>query len=39
VPLPPGSWRNRLTGAAVSGRVLLDDLLASFPVALLTKVS
>jgi (1->4)-alpha-D-glucan 1-alpha-D-glucosylmutase len=39
LPLPPGSWLNRLTGAAVSGRVLLDDLLASFPVALLTKVS
>ncbi|HYM49407.1 MAG TPA: malto-oligosyltrehalose synthase [Candidatus Limnocylindrales bacterium] len=35
--LPPGRWRNELTGeVALEGAVALDRLLARFPVALLT---
>ena len=38
VPLPAGSWRNELTGEAVTGgHVNLDTLLKNFPVALLTR--
>ena len=33
--LPPGRWRNQLTGESVSGRVGVAELLARFPVALL----
>jgi (1->4)-alpha-D-glucan 1-alpha-D-glucosylmutase len=33
--LPPGRWRNDLTGETVSGRARLAELLARFPVALL----
>jgi len=36
--LPPGSWRNELTGEEIEGGALpLADLLARFPVALLTR--
>lgn len=34
--LPDGTWTDRLTGHAWSGTVLLGNLLADFPVALLT---
>jgi (1->4)-alpha-D-glucan 1-alpha-D-glucosylmutase len=38
VEVPEGRWRNRLTGAEVGGgRVLVDELLKAFPVALLTR--
>jgi (1->4)-alpha-D-glucan 1-alpha-D-glucosylmutase len=33
--LPPGRWRNALTGDDASGRVPLSELLGRFPVALL----
>jgi (1->4)-alpha-D-glucan 1-alpha-D-glucosylmutase len=33
--LPPGRWRNELTGDEVTGRVAVAELLARFPVALL----
>jgi (1->4)-alpha-D-glucan 1-alpha-D-glucosylmutase len=36
--LPAGRWRNELTGQIVQGVVRLDDLLARFPVALLSRV-
>jgi (1->4)-alpha-D-glucan 1-alpha-D-glucosylmutase len=36
VELPPGAWRNELTGTEGAGELRLADLLASFPVALLT---
>ena len=40
VELPPGQWRNRLTGDAVTGgRRLVQELLERFPVALLTLES
>ena len=36
--LPPGEWRNVLSGeAGWAGRVRLQDLLARFPVALLAR--
>jgi (1->4)-alpha-D-glucan 1-alpha-D-glucosylmutase len=36
--LPPGKWRNRLTGESVTaGRVRVQTLLQRFPVALLTR--
>ena len=36
--MPPGRWRNELTGDAVSaGPVRLADLLRRFPVALLSR--
>ena len=36
--LPDGAWRNELTGDAVDGNVTrMSDLLARFPVALLTR--
>jgi len=35
--LPPGTWRDRFTGATMSGQVLMSEMLAAFPVALLTK--
>lgn len=38
VEVPGGSWRNKLTGEAVSGGVVrIFDLLARFPGALLTR--
>jgi (1->4)-alpha-D-glucan 1-alpha-D-glucosylmutase len=38
VELPGGRWWNRLTGSEVAGgRVFVRDLLATFPVALLTR--
>jgi maltooligosyltrehalose synthase len=38
VTLADGAWRNELTGEAVAGgEVRVADLLARFPVALLTK--
>jgi (1->4)-alpha-D-glucan 1-alpha-D-glucosylmutase len=40
VPLPDGSWRNELTGDEVTGgAVRVGELLARFPVALLTKAA
>jgi (1->4)-alpha-D-glucan 1-alpha-D-glucosylmutase len=33
--LPPGRWRNELTGDDVEGRMRLSELLARFPVAFL----
>src|SRR5262245_37503179 len=36
--LPAGTWRNELTGDVVQGVVPLTDLLARFPVALLSRV-
>ena len=39
IEVPRGRWRNRLTGAEVaSGRVLVAELLAEFPVALIVRV-
>jgi (1->4)-alpha-D-glucan 1-alpha-D-glucosylmutase len=35
--LPEGTWHDVLTGATVQGRVLLADLLRTFPVALLER--
>jgi (1->4)-alpha-D-glucan 1-alpha-D-glucosylmutase len=38
VELPPGQWKNRLTGDDVEGgRTAVHDLLSRFPVALLSK--
>ena len=38
IPIPAGTWRNRLTNERiVSGEVEIDQLLHSFPVALLTR--
>jgi (1->4)-alpha-D-glucan 1-alpha-D-glucosylmutase len=37
LPLPPGRWTDRLSGAAHEGPVALADLLAGSPVALLTR--
>jgi (1->4)-alpha-D-glucan 1-alpha-D-glucosylmutase len=39
LPVPPGRWRCQLSGHVVDGggEVALDDLLAAFPVALLTR--
>jgi (1->4)-alpha-D-glucan 1-alpha-D-glucosylmutase len=38
VDVPEGRWRNRLTGAECEGgRVLVDELLKTFPVALLIR--
>ncbi|MEE4542545.1 alpha-amylase family glycosyl hydrolase [Streptomyces sp. V4-01] len=37
LPLPPGRWTDRLSGAAHEGLVPLADLLAGSPVALLTR--
>jgi len=38
VDVPEGQWKNRLTGAEVEGgRVLVGELLKTFPVALLTR--
>jgi (1->4)-alpha-D-glucan 1-alpha-D-glucosylmutase len=38
VELPPGLWKNRLTGAQVAGgRVDVEDVLRDFPVALLVR--
>jgi len=38
VEVPEGRWRNRLTGVEVEGgRVLVGELLKTFPVALLTR--
>jgi (1->4)-alpha-D-glucan 1-alpha-D-glucosylmutase len=36
--LPSGRWRNELTGDAVQGVVSIAELLAPFPVALLSRV-
>jgi len=36
--LPPGRWRNELTGVFVRGAVRIADLLRPFPVALLARV-
>ncbi|HET6810600.1 MAG TPA: malto-oligosyltrehalose synthase [Acidimicrobiales bacterium] len=35
--LPPGTWTDRLSGAAWSGRVGMTELLDAFPVALLVR--
>jgi (1->4)-alpha-D-glucan 1-alpha-D-glucosylmutase len=35
--LPPGRWRNELTGDAMQGMVPVAELLAQFPVALLAR--
>jgi (1->4)-alpha-D-glucan 1-alpha-D-glucosylmutase len=35
--LPPGRWRNELTGDVVQGIVPVAELLAQFPVALLSR--
>ncbi len=38
LPVPAGSWRDRLTGSVVNGgNVALEDLLGKFPVALLVR--
>jgi (1->4)-alpha-D-glucan 1-alpha-D-glucosylmutase len=37
ITLPPGTWTDRLSGAAWSGPVELAELLAAFPVALLVR--
>ena len=41
LPLPPGTWEDRLTGRPIvtddQGRVRLADLLAHYPVALLVR--
>ncbi|MGA8940388.1 MAG: malto-oligosyltrehalose synthase [Acidobacteriaceae bacterium] len=38
IAIPAGRWKNRLTGAQVEGgRVIMDTLLAEFPVALLVR--
>ena len=37
VHLPPGRWRNELTGEEMAGGVALLELLARFPVALLSR--
>jgi (1->4)-alpha-D-glucan 1-alpha-D-glucosylmutase len=37
--LPAGDWDEMLTGERFTGRVALTDLLAGFPVALLSRVS
>ncbi|RKN03306.1 malto-oligosyltrehalose synthase [Streptomyces radicis] len=37
LPLPPGPWRDLLTGHAVSGKARLGQLLAANPVALLVR--
>ncbi len=40
IEVPPGRWRNRLTGAEVaSGRMLVEMLLAEFPVAMVERVT
>lgn len=36
--LPPGRWRDRLTGAEAEGSVALAELLERWPVALLVRV-
>jgi (1->4)-alpha-D-glucan 1-alpha-D-glucosylmutase len=36
--LPPGHWRNELTGGVVQGVTRIADLLARFPVALLARI-
>ena len=36
--LPPGRWRNELAGDVAQGVVRLADLLARFPVALLSRI-
>jgi (1->4)-alpha-D-glucan 1-alpha-D-glucosylmutase len=39
LPLPPGTWRDALTGTAVAGREpAIRDLLTTYPVALLVDV-
>jgi (1->4)-alpha-D-glucan 1-alpha-D-glucosylmutase len=39
LPLPPGRWRDRLSGAGVDGgEVTVAGVLARFPVALLTRI-
>lgn len=35
--LPPGNWRDRLSGETYHGRAAVSDLLARFPVALLAR--
>ena len=37
LPLPAGDWTDALTGRAVAGAVPLADVLADYPVALLTR--
>ena len=38
IELPPGRWRNQLTGDDVDGHIaLMADLFARFPVALLAR--
>jgi (1->4)-alpha-D-glucan 1-alpha-D-glucosylmutase len=37
--LPEGRWRNRMTGAEIaSGQMLVNNMLAEFPVALLERI-
>ncbi|MFC0599094.1 malto-oligosyltrehalose synthase [Streptomyces palmae] len=37
LPLPPGTWRDLLSGTALRGRAPLADLFAELPVALLVR--
>ncbi|NUH40630.1 malto-oligosyltrehalose synthase [Streptomyces samsunensis] len=38
LPLPPGRWRDLLTGRTAEGAVSLEELLARLPVALLVRI-
>jgi (1->4)-alpha-D-glucan 1-alpha-D-glucosylmutase len=38
LPLPDGTWQNRLGGATFSGHVSPTDLFAELPVALLERI-
>ncbi|WP_413806660.1 malto-oligosyltrehalose synthase [Streptomyces sp. OE57] len=37
LPLPPGRWRDLLTGRTAEGSAVLDELLSRLPVALLVR--
>ena len=37
LPLPPGAWADRLSGATWSGRPRVEEVLEDFPVALLVR--
>ncbi|WP_413801894.1 malto-oligosyltrehalose synthase [Streptomyces iranensis] len=38
LPLPPGRWRDLLTGRTAEGSAALDELLSRLPVALLVRI-
>ncbi|AGP54413.1 alpha-amylase family glycosyl hydrolase [Streptomyces rapamycinicus] len=38
LPLPPGRWRDLLTGRTAEGPAALDELLSRLPVALLVRI-